>query len=145
MFDPKAMIKTIAKAAKVPKMTSGQVFETVATHLFMQGNRAMDTGNTCVYRGMDGTKCAMGVLVPDSAYDKKWDDDGVGVGFVLINGVKALKHLSKHTDVLTSLQAIHDSEHNWTSTEHMQGALNRAIGAHRLSGIDISHLKFADR
>jgi hypothetical protein len=30
-------------------------------------------GNDCKYRGPNGNKCAIGVLIPDELYDEEWD------------------------------------------------------------------------
>lgn len=45
------------------------VFETVATHLLYQANPSRDgIGGSCMYRGKDARKCAIGCLIPDDEY-----------------------------------------------------------------------------
>ena len=50
-------------------MTNQQVFDTCLTHLRAQGRRSTDPiSGFCMYRGPDGLKCAIGALIPDTAY-----------------------------------------------------------------------------
>ena len=52
-------------------MEPQQIFNKVATHLLKQNKRSIDKGtDVCLYRGPNGTKCAVGVLIPDSLYLK---------------------------------------------------------------------------
>ena len=55
-----------------------QIFDKVATHLLKQGKRSgigiEGAGSFyCMYRGLDGLMCAVGCLIPDNAYDKRFD------------------------------------------------------------------------
>lgn len=51
-------------------MTAQEVFDAVATHLLTQNARSVteDSPGTCLYRGPEGRKCAIGALIPDSLY-----------------------------------------------------------------------------
>ena len=57
-------------------MTNQQIFNKVAKHLLKQGRRARD-GNGCAYRGENGTKCAVGCLIPDALYDDRLEGSSV--------------------------------------------------------------------
>lgn len=52
-------------------MTEQEIFDKVAEHLQKQGHRALNEDGVCVYRGKNGTKCAVGALIPDELYDSK--------------------------------------------------------------------------
>jgi len=50
-------------------MTDQELFDKVAKHLLTQGGPAMrGDGQGCAYRGMEGRKCAAGVLILDEHY-----------------------------------------------------------------------------
>ena len=46
-----------------------ELFEKVSSHLLAQGRRSFAEGRGCLYRNdADGTKCAVGCLIPDEHY-----------------------------------------------------------------------------
>lgn len=54
------------------------LFDTVAKHLLKQNEKSKIGGDTCLYRGPRGLKCAAGCLIPDDEYsitmeNKTWD------------------------------------------------------------------------
>lgn len=66
-------------------MTLREVFDKVKTHLLTQGKRAMLPGGyACAYRGAGGTKCAVGCLILDEAYDHRME----GAGMVSVEAVE---------------------------------------------------------
>jgi hypothetical protein len=61
-----------------------EVFNTVADHLIRQGRKAIHgtdeygrISQRCRYRAHDGTKCAIGVLIPDDLYHPNLEGRGV--------------------------------------------------------------------
>lgn len=63
-------------------MTKQEVFDTVATHLLTQKAVAMDVhGSTCMYRGTEGRKCAVGCLIPDEVYEERFEKLEIGGTF----------------------------------------------------------------
>lgn len=54
-------------------MTDQELFDRVAEHLLTQGKQAKQ-GTTCVYRAPDGSKCAIGCLIPDEKYIPEFED-----------------------------------------------------------------------
>lgn len=48
--------------------TLQELFDTAANHLLEQMSKSEDERQTCRYRGPEGMKCAVGALIPDSAY-----------------------------------------------------------------------------
>ena len=51
--------------------------EKIYQHLKQQGKVAVNSYGSCVYRSPDGSKCAVGCLITDEAYDPKMEMDGV--------------------------------------------------------------------
>ena len=53
-----------------------EIFDKVAKHLLTQNKKAANEKGQCKYRFND-LKCAAGCLIPDSDYDKKYEDKTV--------------------------------------------------------------------
>ena len=51
-------------------------FDTVVSHVRKQRVKST-TGGDCAYRGLNNTKCAIGCLIPDAAYDKGMEGKNV--------------------------------------------------------------------
>jgi len=96
------------------ELTAQTIFDTVVDHLFTQGRPAVAGNGFCAYRGANGAKCAVGILIPDDLYDPKMDnmdnaDDGNGYGVsMLLNTFGLLNFLRPHTKLLWGLQDTHD-------------------------------------
>jgi hypothetical protein len=99
-------------------MNNQQIFDKVSRHLLKQGTRSTDELQ-CVYRGPGGLKCAIGVLIPDEAYDPKME--GVSAaGIIDQTGVDPDKREimarirqatglgEENKALLESLQRLHD-------------------------------------
>lgn len=92
--------------------TKQEVFDIVVKHLFTQKQQSVECeGGRCLYRGPNGLKCAVGVLIKDEDY--KVGMEGVAVSgspFVLNalekNGIYAKDSM---LSMLNALQYIHDS------------------------------------
>lgn len=55
-------------------MTAQQIFNKVAKHLATQQVQSRGrAGGKCMYRGRNGTSCAVGCLIPDSHYRLEFD------------------------------------------------------------------------
>ena len=54
-------------------LTQQQAFELAFAALWKQNERCLVDG-VCRYRGTDGTKCAVGHLIPDEDYEPEWDN-----------------------------------------------------------------------
>lgn len=65
------------------KLTMQQAFEIMVTGLLRQGVKSgyldeMDSRFfNCKYRGWEGTKCAIGFIIPDDIYDTKYEGSSV--------------------------------------------------------------------
>lgn len=117
--------------ATLDKHTEQEVFDYVAKHLIKQGVKSVD-GPDCMYRGVNGTMCAVGCLISDEEYDIKMDikDDKWGTSWTSLVNRKLVKD-SKHTLLLCELQSAHDSAHPTAGASFEFGlkriALNRKL------------------
>ena len=95
--------------------TNQETFEIVAKHLITQGKVSLGpTGINCAYRGDNGTKCAVGCLIPDEKYSSSLE------GFSIqkykyatfdgaINITALMQELGYDLKLLKSLQGVHDN------------------------------------
>lgn len=96
-------------------MTEQEIFDTVVNHLRTMPGRSMARSvNFCAYRGDNGNKCAVGVLLTDEEYSD------MGGNLIESSGVHHLAtykkfpaHLKPHVELLGHLQHIHDNAYNW--------------------------------
>ena len=94
-------------------MTNQEAFEVVARHLLAQGRQSirrpipgMDFYVECAYRGQEGTKCAIGCLIPDDMYNESME--GVPARDLMRISPTAGVLGDLDEDLLTKLQEIHD-------------------------------------
>ena len=85
-------------------MIRQEIFDKVLAHLREQGKAAVD-GGKCKYRATDGSKCAVGCLIPDARYYSELE--GHGPIYLLAEG--ALPGIEAfHGSFLAELQEAHD-------------------------------------
>lgn len=85
-------------------MTNQEAFDKVVVHLKQQKWKKALDGKDYMYRSGDGLKCAVGVLIPDSQYSTKLEDQDADI---IMEHIPALSGLSSH--MLLVLQKFHDS------------------------------------
>jgi hypothetical protein len=87
-------------------MTKQETFDIVINHLRKQGCKAESPGGGCLYRGLNGTKCAAGILIPDADYVEDMDLDGE------IRNNHAVQYIldrdGHDIDLVEELQDLHD-------------------------------------
>lgn len=89
-------------------MTNQEIFDIVARHLLKQGAKSEDT-ETCLYRGPNGLKCAVGVLIPDAYYLPAMEGRGVDTFMDRFHEAgKASGITHESLPLLRKLQACHD-------------------------------------
>ncbi len=95
----------------VKALTAQSIFDTVYRHLLKQNARSED-GRTCLYRGPNGTQCAVGCLLTDSEVEQIGNKTGV-VRARMEGNLPG--RLWEHVDLLQELQGIHDrlSPYEW--------------------------------
>lgn len=133
-------------------MNKQEIFDTVAKHLFTQGERAVNDDGLCCYRVQLGDKvlkCAVGALIPDEMYREEMDGFGAAKGKVwscnldgivrrATSGEFALpQYIIDNLELLTDLQQVHDWAALYTD-ESMKRELKRVGLKHCL---DVSVLK----
>ena len=87
--------------------TEQEIFNQVVTHLRTQKVPSYEQGAGCRYRGPNGTSCAVGCLMPDSAYDESIEGEGLRSQEVL-RRLRALGFTDVNLSLLYSLQGAHD-------------------------------------
>lgn len=101
-----------------------QVFDKVAAHLLAQkitSSKSHIVGGSCLYRGPNGTKCAVGCLIPDDLYEPSMEGKSVpGSGdfdmYLSTVGKVLTQIVEKDTfPLLAALQLLHDTikPDNW--------------------------------
>jgi len=66
----------------------------------------VDVRGVCVYRGKNGTKCAVGCLITDEEYKREMEGNDV----TALNRLGLLpERLIPHLELLSEMQAVHDS------------------------------------
>ena len=102
-------------------MNQQEIFDTVVSGLRKQNKKSLNADGKCAYRGVDGTKCAAGFLIPDEYYHPwmdDWDDarrEETGLTFDCIIGdarsENKLSSFKENIRLILDLQEIHDSYH----------------------------------
>lgn len=112
-------------------MTPQEIFDTVARHLFTQGERAgrehRDEDDEvydfeCLYRTPIGKTCAVGCLIPEDAYRSNMEGSGAQTLVNLFSDVLP-PWMVANADLLEDLQGIHDIAVNWKDDTAMKFAL----------------------
>lgn len=57
--------------------TRREAFDVVKAHLLAQGEQCIGLDGGCAYRGPNGTKCAIGILIADEHYDNELEGTNV--------------------------------------------------------------------
>lgn len=115
-------------AAASPPRTPREIWERVSAHLLRQGRRATVGGGDsgCMYRGRDGTSCAVGCLITDEAYDPGMEDAAVTQLLVTPEGWRAAfiddRQLERRRALERALEAsgIPATEENRTALVELQ-------------------------
>jgi hypothetical protein len=139
-------------------MNQQEIFDTVAKHLFEQGEQstAWDEDfkkNKCRYRDGIGKKgkvlkCAVGVLIPDEDYDPAMENGSSSVNAIMANENfknKLPAYFATEQEFLYRLQRVHDIINNWHTTTKMIGALTEFAKMYNLNTDVLEGLKFDDR
>ena len=94
--------------ATLKDATAQQVFDQVVAHMIKQGERSIQNGSMCLYRGPNGLKCAAGCLIADDEYEEYFDkgaDSGGGNWSSMILNNSAPDY---HASLIFQLQRAHD-------------------------------------
>jgi hypothetical protein len=96
-------------------MTDQELFDKVKNHLLTQSAKSEDVLGQCLYRGPNGLRCAVGVVIDDNWYST--DLEGKGAYNPKITSLlrNNLKFTFNQVTILKRLQIIHDERQvkNW--------------------------------
>ena len=99
-------------------MIKQNVFDTVVNHARTQCKRAMN-GPTCAYRSSDGSKCFVGVLIPDDKYNPLLEGGEVMGSFTYSTENMSLSSAGRKVfQLLTELLSPHDKD--WDLLKDLQ-------------------------
>ncbi|WP_454287229.1 hypothetical protein [Rhizobium arsenicireducens] len=84
-----------------PQSVFDTVFDTVTRHLLAQNAISHDPDqDLCMYRGPNGLKCAVGILISDKDYHPEMEG----------KSVDQIGLFTENRELLNQLQAIHDGD-----------------------------------
>lgn len=99
-------------------MNIQEIFDTVSVHLLTQNKKSQESSfySSCLYRGPNGLKCAVGCLIKDEFYNihiENYSSDAECVIKAL--GQSGIIIDDEITEILYDLQDIHDTclVNNW--------------------------------
>lgn len=104
-------------------MNHQKVFDKVITHLLEQGHAALDSaGNVCQYKASDGSRCAVGCLIPSSKYNHKMENHSLCFWHEkfkkqFTSPIEKVLGVKTDADLnfLSKLQNMHDSDGRYTT------------------------------
>ena len=116
-------------------MTPQEIFNTVALHLFAQKCRSASGPEgmmTCLYRGPNGTKCAVGALIPDELYNPDMEHN-ILQELMKFTEFELPSYFADNLNLLSDLQRNHDSRMNWTAPSILASKLRLVARSFKLS------------
>lgn len=96
-------------------MNKQQVFDKVLNGLRKQGCISVNDAGVCMYRGVDGMKCGIGMLITDEHYHKGLEEEGV-IAPCVVEALSLSGAIMEDLDV-NMLVAIQCRLHDHYSTE----------------------------
>ena len=117
-------------------MTRQEIFDTVARHLIAQGKQSsrgptIGEKSGCLYRGPNGLKCAVGVLIDDADYNP--DMEGKSANLPIVRDALSKKVSTLHMPLVAALQETHDKHDSWTYPTTIVAALRGVADQFALS------------
>ena len=103
--------------------TKEKLIEKIETDF--KGKSVGEDGRTCLYRGKQGTKCAVGLFIPDELYSLKMEHRSVNS---LLNEFDLLKtYMPLYNDSMDNLQFIHDNSSKGNCKQEMIDWVNNYV------------------
>lgn len=108
-----------------------EIFNLVIRMLVKQGQRSIRSTGECAYRGTNGRKCAVGLLISDEEYTPKMEGQAVYSAPM----IKELlpKRLVPHACFLRELQRKHDLDTTWRNRETFIAAFKKIAENYRFN------------
>jgi hypothetical protein len=124
-------------------MKQQETFEFVARHLFAQGHKAVGgQREKCMYRGNDGSMCAVGCLIPDDDYSRGMETL-TAAALIKQFGDRLPSFLKRQVRLLGDLQSVHDNGPTPFTTEYLREALRLVGSSHSLKTKFLDSLEVA--
>lgn len=83
--------------------TKQETFDTIVAHLRKQNARST-SGFGCKYRGPNGRKCAVGILIPDDKYKQDMEQCNCDI----VHIATLLEQLGHDVPLCRDMQTVHD-------------------------------------
>lgn len=121
--------------------TAQEVFDYVIGHLVSQGKQSiqMEGREPCAYRGDNGLKCAVGVLISDEVYNDGMEGNSVDGLIKKFPRECLITGIIKHKDILDDLQHMHDSLSTWQNQDSFSHAAQRIADLYNLTVPEIAY------
>jgi hypothetical protein len=103
-----------------------KLFNKIVRHIHKQGKPALN-GSECAYRGDNGTRCAIGSVLPNKLYKKQMEGKSV-------NGL-----LEDHPNVLNHFKNVYGitrTDHEISFLKRMQNAHDIDLKYNEMTGFD---------
>lgn len=114
-------------------MSKQKIFEKIIKHLIKQKVRSYDYCDIgCVYRGPNGTKCAVGCLLTDKIYRSDMEGNNIR-GVISIYKYYLPKYIIDNEDFLSDIQFLHDEKINWNKNGLKRLVIKDFAKRHNLS------------
>lgn len=114
-------------------MTPQEIFDTVCAHLAGMTAKSINESGMCTYRGPNGSKCAVGALIPDDMYRPWMDEDNPAINYMIRHVPQYFPaYFADNVVLLFALQNVHDAGDFTSPRLDMAGALARIAYEHRL-------------
>jgi hypothetical protein len=104
-----------------------RAFTTMVKHLRQQGVRSVDpedSQETCLYRGPNGTKCAVGCLIAEEHYDSNFENK-VSWGMTVVEALDKSGWKGLSEDLTSAMQSIHDGKRPEVWEDHFLKVADR--------------------
>lgn len=125
-------------------MKAQEIFDTVAVHLFDQGQRSVDN-RFCRYHNDTGLKCAVGILVPEEEYFSEMDQGNKTIkNLIELYPDKFPDWMSENLGLIQGLQSVHDKQENWKSSDNMHDALVEIASIYEVNPDILEELNFEE-
>ena len=98
-------------------MTLQEIFDKVTTHLLTQGKKSkVEDSKVCLYRGSNGTMCAVGCLIKDEFYHEGLEEN-LSTAKIIHEALQksGIEVTEKVNIFLRDLQKLHDGSPSITS------------------------------
>lgn len=98
-------------------MNKQEIFDTVYKALLEQGESSVNNG-VCAYRGPNGTKCAVGHLIPDDLYEPEFEGKNIlGIHNSILESIFQVDDINPYLTFIFDLQQAHDNTLNYHGLE----------------------------